>query len=93
MWCTVEGIQFMGNSYFKKAEIGAWLSIVAYMILSAIKLIMSQIGNSEALRADGLNNLTDIIASVAVLIGLKISQKPPDERGFVSENKAKEQKW
>jgi cation diffusion facilitator family transporter len=69
----------MENSYFKKAEIGAWLSIAAYMVLSAIKLIMSQIGNSEALRADGLNNLTDIIASVAVLIGLKISQKPPDE--------------
>ena len=32
----------MGNSYFKKAEIGAWLSIAAYMVLSAIKLIMSQ---------------------------------------------------
>ena len=69
----------MGNSYLKKAEIGAWLSIAAYMLLSTIKLIMSQLGNSEALRADGLNNLTDIIASVAVLIGLKIAQKPPDE--------------
>jgi cation diffusion facilitator family transporter len=79
MWFTVGGIQFMGNSYLKKAEIGAWLSIAAYMLLSSIKLIMSQLGNSEALRADGLNNLTDIIASVAVLIGLKIAQKPPDE--------------
>lgn len=28
--------------------------------------------------ADGFNNLTDIVASVAVLIGLRISQKPPD---------------
>lgn len=35
--------------------------------------------HSEALRADGLNNTTDIIASLAVLIGLRISQKPPDE--------------
>ena len=69
----------MGNSNLKKAESGAWLSILAYIVLSAFKLIMSYIGNSEALRADGLNNLTDIIASVAVLIGLKISQKPPDE--------------
>lgn len=34
---------------------------------------------SDALVADGFNNLTDIIASVAVLIGLRISQKPPDE--------------
>lgn len=69
----------MGNSNLKKAESGAWLSISAYIVLSAFKLIMSYVGNSEALRADGLNNLTDIIASVAVLIGLKISQKPPDE--------------
>ncbi|MCQ6275714.1 cation transporter [Bacillus sp. V3B] len=69
----------MGNSNLKKAESGAWLSISAYIILSTFKLIMSYIGNSEALRADGLNNLTDIIASLAVLIGLKISQKPPDE--------------
>src|SRR4051812_11005399 len=69
----------MGNANLKKAEIGAWISISAYIVLSAFKLIMSSIGNSEALRADGLNNLTDIIASVAVLIGLKISQRPPDE--------------
>jgi cation diffusion facilitator family transporter len=33
---------------------------------------------SGALVADGYNNLTDIIASIAVLVGLKISQKPPD---------------
>lgn len=34
--------------------------------------------DSEALRADGINNVTDIIASLAVLIGLRMSQKPPD---------------
>lgn len=33
---------------------------------------------SNALIADGFNNLTDIIASVTVLIGLRIAQKPPD---------------
>ncbi|PWU66783.1 cation diffusion facilitator family transporter [Gracilibacillus dipsosauri] len=64
---------------YKKAEIGAWISIVAYLLLATIKLIVAQIGNSSALKADGLNNATDIIASVAVLIGLRISRKPPDE--------------
>lgn len=29
--------------------------------------------------ADGLNNGTDVIASIAVLVGLKISQRPPDQ--------------
>jgi len=63
---------------FKQAEKGAWLSISAYLFLSVIKLYIANIGNSDALRADGLNNVTDIIASVGVLIGLKISRKPPD---------------
>ncbi|MBM4764096.1 cation diffusion facilitator family transporter [Bacillus sp. B15-48] len=62
----------------KKGEKGAWLSIIAYLILACVKLTVGTIWNSEGLQADGLNNTTDIIASVAVLIGLKISQKPPD---------------
>lgn len=63
----------------KKGEKGAWISIFAYVILSVSKLIIAYIGSSEALRADGLNNTTDVVASIAVLIGLKISRKPPDE--------------
>lgn len=62
----------------KKGEKGAWISICAYLVLSIIKLIVAYYGNSEALRADGLNNSTDVIASIAVLIGLKISRKPAD---------------
>ncbi|WP_338449395.1 cation diffusion facilitator family transporter [Niallia oryzisoli] len=69
----------MGNSNLKKAEKGAMISILAYVVLSAFKLIMGYIGHSEALKADGLNNLTDIMASLAVLVGLRIAQKPPDE--------------
>ncbi|MBM7568781.1 cation diffusion facilitator family transporter [Paenibacillus sacheonensis] len=62
----------------KKGEIGAWVSIGAYLLLSALKLSVGYWTNSEALQADGLNNSTDIIASIAVLIGLRISRKPPD---------------
>ena len=63
----------------RKGEKGAWISIGAYVFLSAIKLTFGFLGSSEALKADGFNNMTDIIASVAVLVGLRISQKPPDE--------------
>ncbi|WP_379127179.1 cation diffusion facilitator family transporter [Paenibacillus sp. sgz500958] len=62
----------------KQGERGAWLSIIAYIILSAIKLAAGTISGSQALFADGLNNSTDIVASIAVLAGLKISRKPPD---------------
>ncbi|WP_145051665.1 cation diffusion facilitator family transporter [Paenibacillus xylanexedens] len=68
------------NAYeeIRKGERGAWVSIAAYLVLSAFKLVSGYIFDSSALVADGYNNVTDIVASVAVLIGLRISQKPPD---------------
>ncbi|MFX3673761.1 MAG: cation diffusion facilitator family transporter [Paenisporosarcina sp.] len=62
----------------REGEKGALISIATYMLLSATKLTVGILGSSEALKADGLNNTTDIAASIAVLIGLRISQKPPD---------------
>jgi len=68
------------NAYeeIRKGERGAWISIAAYLVLSAFKLICGYLFASSALVADGINNATDIVASVAVLVGLRISQKPPD---------------
>ncbi|MGG1880480.1 cation diffusion facilitator family transporter [Paenibacillus cisolokensis] len=68
------------NAYdnIKKGERGAWVSIAAYLVLSVSKLVSGYMFASSALLADGFNNLTDIVASAAVLIGLRISQKPPD---------------
>jgi cation diffusion facilitator family transporter len=63
----------------KLGERGAIISIIAYICLSLLKLVVGYISNSDALKADGLNNSTDVIASIAVLIGLKLSQRPPDE--------------
>lgn len=69
------------NQYekIKRGERGAWLSIVTYLLLATLKIIFAQLTNSQALRADGLNNATDVVASVAILIGMKISRKPPDD--------------
>ncbi|WP_051237056.1 cation diffusion facilitator family transporter [Paenibacillus pinihumi] len=63
----------------RQGEKGAWVSIGAYIVLSSLKLINGYLFLSSALLADGFNNLTDIVASLAVLIGLRISQKPPDK--------------
>lgn len=63
----------------KLAERGARVSIIAYISLSLLKLGIGYLSGSKALTADGLNNTTDIIASLAVLIGLKISRKPADD--------------
>ncbi|UIK48710.1 cation diffusion facilitator family transporter [Staphylococcus pettenkoferi] len=70
----------MGESMnLKAAQCGAYLSLVVYIILAALKYGTGFIYHSAAVRADGLNNMTDILVSLAVLIGLKISIKPPDQ--------------
>lgn len=63
----------------KKAEQGARISIISYLMLSSLKLIVGIIFNSAALLADGINNATDVISSICVLVGLKISRKPADD--------------
>lgn len=63
----------------KKGERGAIISIIVYICLSVLKLAVGFLSGSDALRADGLNNTTDIVSSMAILIGLKISQRPADD--------------
>ncbi len=63
----------------KLGERGAIISIIAYICLSILKLTFGFFSGSDALKADGLNNTTDIIASIAILVGLKLSQKPADK--------------
>ena len=60
----------------KLAQRGAYLSLVVYIILSVSKYIT---GFVLIVRADALNNMTDIIVSIAVIVGLKISIKPADK--------------
>ncbi|MEO8377978.1 MAG: cation diffusion facilitator family transporter [Candidatus Sumerlaeota bacterium] len=47
--------------------------------LGIIKVTTGLLGQSYALVADGIESLTDVVASVALLLGLTMSVKPPDE--------------
>lgn len=66
------------SAELKQAEKGAIVSIFAYIILAVLKLGVGSYANSKALSADGFNNFTDTIASVAIFIGLRLSRKPAD---------------
>lgn len=76
---NIGGVTMDTYKDLKLGEKGAWISIIAYVFLAIIKLIIGYYGHSEALKADGLNNTTDVIVSIAILVGLKISRKPPDD--------------
>lgn len=49
----------------------------AFLIL--FKLVTGIFGSSQALIADAVHSFSDLFTDVVVLIGIKISQKPPDK--------------
>ncbi len=61
-----------------KALKGAIVSITTYLILSVLKVFFGYVFESEAVLADGFNNTTDIIASIAVYIGIRVAAIPRD---------------
>jgi len=63
---------------FQKAQFATILGIVANLILAIIKGIGGVLGNSRALVADAFHSASDVISSIAVLVGVKAAQKPPD---------------
>ena len=66
------------SNNLKIAQRGAYLSLIVYIVLSIVKFVIGTLYHSAAVRADSLNNMTDIIVSLAVIVGLKISIKPAD---------------
>lgn len=68
----------MTKDYDAKTQFAAKTGIVIYLLLAAIKIVSSQIFNSNSVYADGLNNLSDTFASITILVSLKFSQQPAD---------------
>lgn len=56
------------NENLKLAQRGAFLSLVIYIILSIAKYMTGYVYDSAAVRADALNNMTDILVSVLLLL-------------------------
>lgn len=52
--------------------------IVCNCVLVVFKLIVSFISNSLSIRADALNNLSDMGSNIASLLGFKVASKHPD---------------
>lgn len=55
------------------------LSLLINILLLILKLFGGIVGRSQALVADALNSLLDIVANIVVWLGINIAKKPPDE--------------
>ncbi len=67
----------MANRY-KEAQRATIIGIVVNVILTIIKGIGGIMGNSRALVADAVHSASDVVSSIAVYIGVRAAQKPPD---------------
>ncbi len=56
------------------------LSIILNIILFLVKFILGTLFNSVALITDAFHSLSDVLTSILVVIGFKISAKPPDDK-------------
>ena len=73
---------------YEEARTVTILAILWNVFLSVIKIFAGVIGNSTAMIADGIHSASDIITSVGVLIGNKISSKPGDKEHNYGHEKA-----
>lgn len=64
------------------------ISILLNIGLTILKILSGILGNSAAIISDGVHSASDIITSVGVLIGNKISRKPRDDEHQYGHEKA-----
>jgi cation diffusion facilitator family transporter len=56
-----------------------WIGLVGNVLISGLKLTVGIAGSSQAVIADAVHSISDIITDVAVLVGVRYWTTPPDE--------------
>ncbi len=63
----------------KPGLVAAGIGMAVNIVLAIVKIVTGVVGNSYALIADGIESTSDIVSSLVVWTGLKISSQPVDE--------------
>jgi cation diffusion facilitator family transporter len=59
--------------------VAIWVSLASNLALTAIKIIVGFLFNSQVLIADGIHNAGDVIASATAYSSMRVSAKPADK--------------
>ena len=62
----------------KSGQVSALVSAVGNLFISIIKILGGLFSGSVGLLSDGIHSFADVLSSLIVWIGLKVSAKPPD---------------
>lgn len=68
----------MNNKEEKIAYKVSFISIIANILLTIIKLISGIIAHSQAMISDSIHSLSDVLSTFVVILGVKISNKKAD---------------
>jgi len=61
------------------AQAVTWVGLAANTALGAAKILAGVAFSSQTILADGLHSVSDMITDVAVLAGLRLADRPPDQ--------------
>lgn len=64
---------------YQKLQFAAWVGIVGNIVLTIIKGFVGWLAGSRALVADAVHSASDVVGSIAVLIGIRAAKLPPDK--------------
>ena len=57
-----------------------WVGLICNLFLSFLKCFLGYMGSSQAVIADGIHSLSDLITDLAILVGVKYWTAPADEK-------------
>ena len=63
----------------RAASRSTWVSVVVNLVLSILQLVIGLFAKSQALVADAIHSLSDLVSDAIVLVANKHSAKEPDE--------------
>ena len=61
------------------AQSVTWLGLAANTALGAAKILAGAVFSNQTILADGLHSVSDMITDTAVLAGLRLADRPPDQ--------------
>jgi len=81
-------LEMDNNERLAEGKKVTWVGIIVNILLTITKAIIGFIAGSTAMVADSAHSASDIISSVIVLQGIKVSHLPPDDEHHYGHGKA-----
>jgi len=67
------------GSYATQVRYAGWVGLFTNLVLVAIKMTAGILGHSQAVVADAVHSLSDLVTDFAVIVGVHFWSKPADE--------------